>query len=188
MSKKFGIRFQYDWILYVAVALVSVSVWYFAFGLFNAPTDAETIHLFFAGKVEDNSFKTVADKAMAGYGVKTVEINSCDTSDSAFSTKYSVVALNGCDVVVVPVSVADVTDCENTFTALSGIDGGYEQNGVTYGAYIDDTVKQNLSAYFKFTDEKYVAFVVASSVNSGGDALTDNALKFLTWFIGYGKS
>ena len=188
MSRNKRSRLQYDWILYVAVALVSVFVWYFVFGLFNAPTDAETIHLFFAGGVEDRSFKDVADKAMSGYGVKTVEINGCDPNDNAFSTKYSVVALNGCDVVVVPVSVADVTDCASTFTVLTGIDDGYAQNGVIYGAYIDDTAKQNLSAYFKFTDERYVAFVVASSVNSGGDALTDNALKFLTRLIDYGKS
>lgn len=188
MSKKLRARFQYDWVLYVAVALVSVFLWYFVFGLFNAPADTETIHLFFAGNVEDRSFKDVADKAMSGYGVKTVEINSCDPNDSAFSTKYSVVALNGCDVVVAPVSVADVTDCAGTFTVLTGIDDGYTQDGVTYGAYIDEQAKRNLSAYFKFTDERYVAFVVASSVNSGGDAPTDNALKFLTFLIGYGKS
>ena len=114
MSKKFSQRFYYDWVLYVAGALVSVALWYIAFGLFNAPTPAETLYVFFAGTVTDTSVSGEALENMKPCGVRVVELNYCDPADGVFDTKYKVVALNACDIVILPVSIADKTDCKSS--------------------------------------------------------------------------
>lgn len=187
MKGAFRARFAYDWVLYVAVAVFSVMLWYFAFSLFNAPAPTETVQIFFGGTVKDYSFRTVAKDYMSDYGVKAVEINSCNLEDSAFAAKYSTVALNGCDVIIVPESIADETECENTFAVTEGFENAYERDGVAYGVYLSGEVKENLSEYFVFGNEEYVAFIAASSPNSGGDAPTDTAVVFLKWLNGYVK-
>ena len=180
-------RFHYDWPLYVAVAVVGVFLWYFAFTLFNAPAPTETINCFVGATVKNYDFKKEALDASKPYGVKAVELVSCDPSDSGFPTKYQTVAVNGCDVVVVPESVAKVTDCANTFIKISGHENVFVQEGIAYGVYLDEEAKTALSVWFGFSSEDYVAMIVASSPNSGGEALTDNALKFLDWLVHYGK-
>ena len=185
MKSSFRTRFYYDWVLYVAVVVVAVVVWYLAFGLFNAPAPTETIDVFFAGTVKDYSIAEQGQKAMETSGVKLVEIISCSPSDEVFSTKYSVVGVNACDVVVVPVSVADKTDCKNTFLKLEGFSDTYLQEGEAYGVILSETTRSALSAYFDFGAEDYVVFVVASSKNAVGDALAGNATAFLRWLVSY---
>ena len=149
MKGKFLSRLHYDWIKYVAVTIVAVILWYFIFTLFNAPAPTETINVFFAGKVKDYSVKKIALGEMKTYGVRAIEITSCEPNDNAFKTKYSVVALNGSDVVIVPESVASETDCAATFTEIAD-ENAYSQGGKGYGRYLTDEAKEALSAYFSF--------------------------------------
>ena len=187
MKGYFKKRLYYDWVIYVGLAIVCVMLWYFAFSLFNAPAPTETVKIFFGGTVKDYSFKDIVKAEMSAYGVKAVEISSCDPADSVFKTKYSTVGLNGCDVVIVSEDIADKTECEGTFKEIEVSGDGYVRDGKVYGAYISDETKENLAAYFAFTDERYAAFIVLSSPNSGGDALTDTAVVFLEFLNGYGK-
>ena len=186
MGKKFDrfkSRFTYDWVLYLAVTIAAIGIWSLAFGLYNAPAPTETINLFFAGTVNDYSLQDEGVTALKEKGVKVVQISSCDVGDNMFSTKYSVVGLNGCDVVIVPESVANETSCAQTFTPISGIGEEYSQDGVSYGVYLSEKNVAALGAYFEFANERYVAFAVASSVNAGEDGLTDNAVTFIRWLL-----
>ena len=181
MDSYFKRTFSSEWIKYVVVIVLSVAIWVAAFGLYHAPKEYEKIEIFFAGKVKDYSFDKVAVKSSEK--IKKVEITSCSPSENTFYHKYSVVGLNGGDVVLVPASVADKTDCKGTFAPLSGIGEPYEQEGEAFGVYLPDHAIEALSRYFEFGEERYVAFVVASSVNAG--KLTDNAIAFVQWLVEY---
>ena len=187
MFKKFKTRLYYDWVLYLLVAAFAAAMWYFAFGLFNAPAPTETVRIFFAGKVLDYSIEKEAVEKMSVSGVRLVEINSCPTSDAMFYTKYQTVGLNGCDVVIAPESVIDDTDCNDSFVILEGFENEYLRDGKAYGVILEKSVLTALSGHFSFTDEPYVVLITASSVNGGKDALTDNAVVFLRWLVSYGK-
>ena len=186
MKYGFWSKLRYDWVIYVAVALVAAFGWYFAFGIFNAPSDTETLRIFLAGRVEDASIKEVIMNSIDG--VLLVEISTADPSDGNFSTKYSVVGVNGSDVVIVPESIAEMTDCASTFVAepMEGCD--YFQGGVAYGKFLSDEVKTALKAYFDFTAERYVVLVVASSPNAGAEGGTENALKLMSLIACFGQS
>ena len=186
--EKFKARFIYDWVLYVAVTIAAIGIWSLAFGLYNAPAPTETINLFFAGDVIDRSLQDEGVAALKDYGVKSVQISSCNVSESLFNTKYSVVGLNGCDVVLVPESVANETECASTFTPLNGLGEEYLQGEVAYGVYLPDKTVAALGKYFEFTSERYVVFAVGSSPNAGEDGLTDNAVKFIKWLLDHGNN
>ncbi|MBO4572612.1 MAG: hypothetical protein J5762_02450 [Clostridia bacterium] len=187
MNKSFKTRLYYDWVLYLLVAAAAILIWYFAFGLFNAPAPTETIRVFFAGKVVDRSFEDLALSKMSDNGVKLVEIDSCLVDDAAFSAKYAAVGLNGCDVVIALESVIDKTECEGTFAELNGFENVYLRDGKAYGVFLEKSAITALSAYFSFGDSNYVALIAASSVNGGDGALTDNAVVFLRWIADNGK-
>lgn len=170
------------------VTVFCAGIAYFTFTLYNAPAPTETLEVFFAGKVKDRAICDEWLESTKKYGVLTVGLNSAHPSDSAFPTKYSVVAVNGCDIVIVPESVADQTDCANTFTPITGYENAYTQNGVAYGAMLGAAAKEALEDKLQFDEGAYFVFIVASSVNSGGEALTDNAVKLFDIILNYGKT
>ncbi|MBP5193595.1 MAG: hypothetical protein J6126_02560 [Clostridia bacterium] len=189
MSRRaFKDRFYYDWVLYIAVAIVSAAGWYFIFGLFNAPAPTETLYVFFAGEVIDDSLAKEGTSALKERGVRLVEISSCRTDDDRFTTKYTVVGLSGCNVVVAPLSIAEKTDCADSFLEIEGFDDVYRQNGTAYGAFLSDSAKEALSGHFKFSEERYVVFVVESADGAAGETINENALAFLRWLISYGEN
>ena len=182
MNKRFKDTFSSEWVKYVVVIVLSVAIWIAAFGLYHAPKPYEKIELFFAGKVKDYSFSGVAEKSIDG--IKKVEISSIAPSAGIqFDKKYEVVGLNGCDVVLVPLSVAEKTDCKGSFLPLEGMGESFEQGGEAYGVFLPDSAIVALSRYFEFGEERYVAFVVASSVNAG--KASDHAIVFVKWLVEY---
>ena len=186
MSRRFKDRFYYDWVLYIAVAITAALSWYFIFGLFNAPAPTETVNVFFAGEVIGDSLAKEGTSALEERGVRLVELVSCSTEEARFSTKYTVVGLNGCNVVVVPLSVAEKTDCAGSFLPLEGIEDVYTQDGAAYGAFLSDGAKEALEKHLKFNSERYVVFVVESNNGAAGETINGNSLAFLRWLIGYG--
>ncbi|GEM_PF-5407858 len=181
MNRYFKETFSSEWIKYVAVVILSILIMTAAFGLYHAPKEQEKIDLFFAGKVKDYSFEKSAK--MSVEGIKKVEISSSDPKDNTFHHKYSVVGLNGADVVLVPLSIAEKTECKTAFYPLSEVEDPYLQEGQAYGAFLPDQAKEALSRYFLFGEERYVVFVVASSVNAG--RLSDRAIDFAKWLVRY---
>ena len=178
MNKRFRETLPAEWVKYVVVVILSVALWIWAFGLYHAPKDTEKIKLFFAGEVRDFAFEKVAADAFDE--LKAVEISYADPSlGVAFEQKYSVVALSVSDVVVVPESVAHDTACKRAFTPISEIGEPFVQEEVAYGVYLSDEAKARLGAYFKFREERYVAFAPAASVNAGKK--TDHSMKFIEW-------
>ena len=178
MNKRFRETFPSEWVKYVVVVILSVALWIWAFGLYHAPKETEKIELFYAGEVRDFAFEKEAADAFDE--LKSVEISYADPSMGiAFEQKYSVVALSVSDVVLVPESVANVTDCKRAFVEISGIGEPFVQEGKSYGVYLSDVAKKRLGAYFKFREERYVAFAPAASVNAGKK--TDHSIGFIEW-------
>ncbi len=181
MNSYFKQSLSSEWVKYLVVIVLSVAIWVAAFGLYHAPKEYEKIEIFFAGTVKDYSFEK--DAAKSSSEIKKVELTSCSPSENTFYHKYSVVGLNGGDIVLVPLSIAEKTDCAATFLPLNGIGESYSQGDASYGVFLPDSAISALSRYFKFGDERYVAFVVASSVNAG--KLTDHAITFVKWLVEY---
>jgi len=180
MNKRFFERLPSEWVKYVVVVILSVALWIWAFGLYHAPKENEKIELFFAGEVRDFAFEKEAADAFDE--LRSVEISYADPSLSvAFEQKYSVVAMTVSDVVLVPESIATVTECKRAFVPISGIGEAFMQEDIAYGVYLSDAAKARLGAYFKFREERYVAFAPASSVNAGKE--TDHSLRFIEWLV-----
>jgi len=178
--------FRYRLPLYVAVTILSVVSWYFAFNLYHAPKDVETVKLFFAGRVEDYSFAELSANECRADGVNFVEISSCHPSDGVFATKYGLVGMS-CDVLLVPLSVANTTKCEGAFKQLAqGAFGEtFEQEGKRYGLFLPEQAQADLAKFFAFSDERYVLFVSATSPNGGEGCATDIAVKYVEWMVNY---
>ena len=182
MNKRFKDTFSSEWVKYVVVIVLSVVIWVAAFGLYHAPKEHEKIELFFAGKVKDYAFAEIAKRSSKE--IKKVEISSSNPAEAIpFGQKYRVVGLNGSDVVLVPQSVAESTDCKGSFLPLDGIGEPFKQGEESYGVFLPENAIDALSRYFAFGEERYVAFVVASSVNAG--KITDHAIDFVKWLVEY---
>ena len=180
MNKTLRDSLPSEWIKYVVVVILSVVLWLWVFGLYHAPKETEKINLFYAGEVESFTFEK--DAANAFDFLKLVELSSADPSmGDAFNQKYSVVALTVSDVVLVPESIAADTRCDRTFQPISGIGEPFTQDGVEYGVYLSEEAKERLKKYFRFREERYVAFAPAASVNAG--KVTDHAIKFIEWLV-----
>ena len=180
MKEKLRASLPNDWLKYVVVAILSIALWIWAFGIYHAPKETEEIELFYAGAVRDYTFEDVAAKAFDA--LKKVSVNSAyPESGNAFDQKYSLVALTASDVVLVPESVAKETDCKRAFLEINGIGEPFVQEGVEYGVYLSPEAKESLGAYFVFGEERYVAFAVAASVNSG--QLTNLSVEFIEWLV-----
>ena len=180
MNKRFREILPSEWVKYVVVVILSVALWIWAFGLYHAPKKTEKIQLFFAGDVTDFSFEKVAADAFEE--LKSVEISYADPSlGVAFEQKYSKVALSVSDVVLVPESIAEQTECKRAFAVIEGIGESFIQEEVAYGVYLSDEAKLRLGKYFKFREERYVAFAPAASVNAGKK--TDHSIQFIEWLV-----
>ena len=178
MNKTLRDSLPSEWIKYVVVVILSVVLWLWVFGLYHAPKDAEKIEFFFAGEVTDYTFEKEA--AAVFDDIKKVEISAADPSlGVAFNQKYSVVALSVSDVVVVPESIAKETECKRAFVVIEGVGEPFVQEEVSYGVYLSDEAMARLGKYFKFKEERYVAFAPAASVNAGRE--TDHSIKFIEW-------
>ena len=171
-----------DWVKYIVVALLSVLLWMWVFGLYHAPKKTEKLEVFFGGVVKDYDFEKAATDAVDG--VKTVTLSvAYPWSDNAFEEKYTFVALTSSDVVIVPKEVADETDCARAFEPIVGIEGEpYLRGEVQYGVYIPAEKKQELGAYFAFDYDEYIVFAVASSANSG--QVTNHSFELIEWLVG----
>ena len=180
MREKLRASLPNDWLKYVVAAILSVAMWIWIFGVYHAPKETEEIELFYAGAMRDYSFEDVAANAFDA--LKKVSVSTAyPESGYAFDQKYSVVALTSSDVVLVPESVAKETDCKRAFLEISGIGEPFVQEGVAYGVYLSPQATERLGAYFVFGEERYVAFAVASSVNSG--QLTNLSVQFIEWLV-----
>ena len=180
MNKKFRESLPSNWVKYVVAAILSVALWIWVFGLYHAPKETEKLELFYAGEIKDYAFEDVAMKAFDD--LKSVSIsNAYPWSGNAFDQKYSVVALTASDVVIVPESVAKETDCKRAFAELEGVGEPYIQEGIAYGVYLPESTRERLKDYFVFGTERYVAFAVAASVNSG--QLTNRSIQFIEWLV-----
>ena len=182
MSRTFRESLPSEWVKYLVVALLSIALWIWAFGLYHAPKATEKIELFFVGDVKNYSFEK--DAAEAFDYLKKVEVSSANPNMGvAFEQKYSVVGMTASDVMLVPESIAVNTDCKRAFDVLQVTVGeSFIQEGVAYGVYLSEGAMQRLSNYFRFVDgERYVAFAPASSVNAGG--ATDHSFRFIEWLV-----
>ena len=180
MKKRFVDSLSSDWIKYVLVIILSVALWIWVFGLYHAPKETEKLEVFFAGVVKDYQFEDAAEQAIDG--VKSVSISSAyPWAGNSFDQKYSLVALTNSDVVIVPEEVAKETDCKRAFEKTHIAGTLFEQDGVAYGVYLPAEAKEKLKPYFEFEYEEYVAFAVASSLNSG-DA-TNHSFELIEWLV-----
>ena len=180
MNKRFRDTFPSEWVKYVVVLILAVALWVWAFGMYHAPKKTERIELFFAGEVRDFAFEK--DAADAFEELKVVEVSYGDPSlGVAFEQKYSVVALSISDVVLVPESIAKQTECKRAFAEISDVGESFIQEGIAYGVYLSDGAKERLSRYFKFREERYVAFATAASENAG--KTTDHSIRFIEWLV-----
>ena len=184
MFKRFRDSLPTEWVKYVVVAILSIAIWIWAFGMYHAPKDTETIALFYAGNVQDYAFESEAKDAF-DY-LKSVEVSSANPDGDAynFKQKYQVVALMASDVVIVPERIAKDTDCKVVFTELEGIDGKPfipQDVDQAYGVYLPDHARDRLRRFFVFKDEPYVVCAVAASVNSGKE--TDHSMRFIEWLV-----
>lgn len=182
MNKRFRETLPQQWIKYILIAILAIALWMSAFGLYHAPTPMEKLQVFYVGTVKDYSFQTDVTKAL---GIKKCNLYSSSPVDSVFNNKYTTVGLNGCDVVIVPKSVADATDCASVFLETNREGEKYTQgegeNAKDYGIYLTDAQLTKLSKYFEFGTERYIVFISAASVNSG--IATDNAHKLVDWLV-----
>ena len=182
MNKLFKERLSYDWVYYVVVVILAISVWFYAFKLYHLPKKYEKLEIFFGGTVNDYSFEKDALEKLQDEGVLKVSISSIATSDKAFANKYDIVGLNNSDIVLVPLSIATKTACSLTFIEL---DDDYNcpyftQEGKNYGLIIN---KDLLSKYFIFDNEDYVIMINGGSVNAG--SITSTAYSLVKWMVGY---
>ena len=185
MIDKFRASLPSEWVKYVVVLILSVALWVWAFGMFHAPSDIEKIEVFFAGEVKNYSFEK--DAADAFDSLKSVQLRAVSPQmGTSFNQKYTMVGLASSDVVIVPESVAEKTDCASVFLPLQGFGESFCQgegeNTVAYGVYLSDAVIARLSPYFVFEEGRYVVFAVASSVNAG--KITDHSIRFIEWLVG----
>ena len=181
MNKTLRDSLPSEWVKYVVVVILSVVLWIWIFGLYHAPEDSEKINLFYAGEMENlSAFEKDATKAFDG--LKLVEVSYADPSlKAAFQQKYTVVALTVCDVVIVPESVAIKTECAKAFKPISGLGESFIQEEVEYGVYLSDEAIERLRKYFRFREERYVAFAPIASVNAGKK--TDHSIRFIEWLV-----
>jgi len=179
---------HYSWLYYVLVVLLAVALWLVSFNLFHAPKEFESLDIFFAGSIKDYQIEQEAQNALAEHGVKAVEFYSSNPADNTFATKYNVVGLNNCDVCIVPLSIAENTQCNLTFLELTDLYGcsPFVQEGKTYGILLPSEAKTALEQYFTFTNEEYVLLINESTVNSGSaSSLNKNAQIFVNWLVTY---
>ncbi|HCJ01261.1 MAG TPA: hypothetical protein DIC18_03480 [Clostridiales bacterium] len=181
MKKRFRDSLPSEWLKYLVVTILCVVLWMWFFGMYHSPKDTEKIEVFFAGHVKSgNAFESLAEKQF-DY-LKSVSIASADPArKNAFQQKYETVGFTMSDVVIVPESVANATQCETAFAELTDMGEAYIQNEISYGVYIPEEKKTWLAQYFDFTEERYVVFAVASSVNSGGK--TNHSFDFIEWIV-----
>lgn len=188
MNRSLANVLQYYWMWFVAVLLVAVFGWYFAFNLLHSPKDFESISLFYGGVAEDYSIETDYQQRLEQNGVYKVTLSTSNPLDKTFNTKYSYVGLYNSDLLILPKDVLDNTKCEDCFLNLSTLpldaylSGSYEyyyQENLCYGIVLDENVKTRLSQYFIFTDTDYVIVISALSVNAGQEGITNNAYHIL---------
>lgn len=183
--KRLSNSLPYSWYWYFIVVIVACALWTVLFQVYHAPTAEESMYVFFAGNVVDDSFKNDVQTLLADDGVILVNVSSINPNDRAFYTKYNAMGLNNSNVVIVPQSVAESTLCEGSFVELTDNYGcqTFVQEGVTYGLYLSDQVKTELLKYFEFSQERYVVFVSDTSVNSQSDTVAVNSLKLVRWLV-----
>lgn len=188
--ERFKASLRTEWFKYLIVAVLSVVVWVFAFGMYHAPQAYEKISVFFAGNVKDYSFEKVAADAFEE--LRKVELSSADPNANTFAHKYELVAFNGSDIVILPESVAAGTLCNGSFVVQEPCGEMFTQtekdiNGgdveVAYGVYLPEEALAALGKYFTFGNERYVVLIPGSSLNAG--TLTRHAFDFEKWLVGY---
>ena len=187
MSSRLSRSLQYDWYKYLIVIVVACFAWVTAFRIYHAPTPQQSLYIFFGGNVADYSWENDVTDKLSADGVKLTKLVSANPNDRVFLEKYNSVGLNSCDVIIVPLSVAENTGCYMTFVPVSQTFGCdvFSQDGVDYGLYLPEQSKTLLLKYFDFCAEPYVVFVSATSLNGGGDCPTDNAWKLVELLINY---
>ena len=187
---RFKASLRSEWLKYVGVIILAVAIWVFAFGMYHAPRSYESIEIFFAGTVKDQSFEKVAADAFTE--LRKVGISSADPNANTFAHKYELIAFNGSDIVILPESIAAGTLCKRSFvvqepcgemfTQTEKDDSGAEID-VMYGVYLPNSAIEALSKYFTFGSERYVVLIPGSSPNAG--TLTDHAFAFEKWLVEY---
>lgn len=189
-NKRPTLNLQYNWILYLAVIVIAILWWSLAFQSFHAPTAEERVSVFFAGDTIDYS---LADSLQQIYDIRLVEIHSCNPNATEFATKFSVVGLNSCNIIILPKTIAEKTYCAESFVDLRELglptQNAYLQNDlsdannpvpVPFGIYLDN---QLLSKHFSIqADCDYYLFVAGSALNDDGK-LYPRTLEVINYFL-----
>ena len=188
--ERFKSSLRSEWLKYLIVAVLSVAIWVFAFGMYHAPQAYEKISVFFAGTVKDYTFERMAANAFDS--LRKVEIASADPNANTFAHKYELVAFNGSDVVILPESIAAGTLCNGSFVeqepcgemfTQAEMDADGNEIEVAYGVYLPEAALAALGKYFAFGEERYVVLIPGSSLNAG--TLTRHAFEFEEWLVSY---
>lgn len=165
------------------------------FSLLHSPKPNESVYVFFAGKVQSYSLERDSVREIADDGVTFVEISSAMPKDTAFMQKYSVVGLTQCNIIIVPLDIAEQTDVKNT--DFEEFCGGAElpaqiadrvnffaRNGKNVGIRVDGLLKSKLEEYFVFdASADYIMF--ATRADFGGVPQDEGYAvgKFLEWLL-----
>ena len=168
-------KHSYDLIYYILGIIFSIIFWILSFRLLYFPKNYESLNIMFIGEINDYSY---SDKVYSTLDIRKANLFSANPNIGTFNDKYVSIGLNKCDVIILPHSILEQTDCAQSYQQLT-IDGyeSYSQNGVEYAIKIPEEKLEYFSNYFALTEEDYYIAIPATSVNAG--EITNNAIIFI---------
>lgn len=165
MNRLPSCKVQHNWIWYCLVVVIAVIWWAMAFRVYHVPDDSQKVAVFAACEVKSYALE---DKLEQDCALRLLELHSSTTDSADFQTKYSVVGLNNCHLLIVPAYVAEQTACVECFLPIDELGftttGAFEQEGIAYGFALN---RELLTPYLNI-DEAYYLFVGGKAADGDG--------------------
>lgn len=190
--------FIHTWYLYPIGAIILTLIWLWAFPTYHQPTKHQTISIFFAAEVKDESFLKNIKSNYEREQLREVTPSYCLPSATVFGQKMKI-ANNYADILVLNETTFAKYDSQDN-QLFAEIDTNMKTNYFTnnvfynngqkdYGILLkSDEIGANLAKYLTMENENYYLCFSLASKNlgkSGGEenAYYDNALTFAKYLL-----
>ena len=190
--------FTHTWYMYPLGALVLTLIWIWAFPVYHQPTKHQTISIFFAAEIKDDSFLKNIQKNYEQEKLREVTPSYCLPETTVFGQKMKI-AKNYADILVLNESTFAKYDSQDN-ELFAEIDSNmktnyfhnetfYSNGQKDYGILLKSKdVASKLDDYLKMENENYYLCFALSSNNLGksnspDNEYYDNALTFAQYLL-----
>ncbi|MEG1711178.1 MAG: hypothetical protein RR316_05205 [Clostridia bacterium] len=194
-KNRISAHFLYNWIVYIAAAIVVVLLWTFLFGVIWQKKDNEKLAVFISAPNNDmvKVYNYVFDKLQTK-GIKELTFDGYSPKNSYYDEVFATRGIIDTDVLILPQDRADEAykgklcvklpkDILNMILPKDKVFEFYEKDGCIYGIKIYSTTNEKCRYFedvitYNLKDEKaidYYLFFNPSSVNIGSLSANKNA-------------